>query len=82
MLYASATIGRTPQPFDSAKVRFEGGAAAIANALASHARTKGVNVQLDCTVEHISTAHDDAVRLDGVQVRVDVAYATRYTPRR
>lgn len=64
-----AMNNRTRQPFDSAKVRFDGGAAAITEALASHVRGKGVNVQLDCTVDHISTAHTDAVRLDGVQVR-------------
>lgn len=63
-----ATNNRTRQPFDSAKVRFLGGAAAITDALARHVRAKGVNVQLDCTVDHISTAHFDAVQLGGVQV--------------
>lgn len=31
---------------------------------------KGVNVQLDCVVNKISTGHDEAVLVEGVQVRV------------
>lgn len=60
---------RTRNPFDSKKVRFEGGAATITSAMANHLRAKGVNIQLDCTANRISTAHDDAVRVEGVKVQ-------------
>lgn len=63
--YGDSTT-RTKQSFDSAKVRFEGGAAAIAVAIADHVREKGVNVLLDCTVNRISTEHGGGVVVEGV----------------
>lgn len=60
---------RTRQPLDSAKVRFEGGTAALTDALAGHVRAEGVNVVLDCAVNRISTADADAVLVEGVHVR-------------
>lgn len=68
-LLACFISSRTKQRFDSAKIRFEGGTAAITDALASHVRGKGVNVQLDCIVNHVSTAHNDGVIVEGSAVR-------------
>lgn len=66
--YGPQRSNRTKQSFDSAKVRFEGGAAAIAVAIADHVREKGVNVLLDCTVNRISTEHGGGVVVEGVLV--------------
>lgn len=60
---------RTRQPLDSAKFRFDGGVATLAEALANHVRGKGVNLVLDCVVNRVSTADSDAVVVEGVQVR-------------
>lgn len=57
------------QKFDSAKVRFEGGAAAITRALANHAREQGVRVQLNCTINRISTEAGHEVLIEGLLVR-------------
>ena len=64
------SVKKTKQPLDSAKVRFEGGAAAITSALAKHVREKGINLQLDCTISNVSTSDDDVVLVEGRQVRI------------
>ncbi|CAM9768743.1 unnamed protein product [Ascophyllum nodosum] len=61
------SVKKTKQPLDSAKVRFEGGAAAITSALAKHVREKGINLQLDCTISNVSTSDDDVVLVEGRQ---------------
>lgn len=80
-LYRPCASGRTKQPLDSAKVRFEGGAAAVTDRLASELRGKGVRVHLDCTVHHISTAHSDAVRVEAKQVRICACLSGKYRSR-
>lgn len=67
---------RTRQPLDSAKVRFQGGAAALTDVLADRVREEGVNMVLDCVVDRVSTADTDAVVVQGVHVREDLRVTT------
>lgn len=60
--------GRTPQPLDSAKVRFSGGAAAIATCLEAYLRHKGVSIHFDCTVKRVSMEDDNALRVEALKV--------------
>eukprot|EP00752_Nemacystus_decipiens_P005918 g5348.t1 len=63
---ADKSVTRTRQPLDSARVRFQGGAAALTDILANHLREQGVNLVLECMVDRVSTTDDDAVVVQGV----------------
>ncbi|CAN0116761.1 unnamed protein product [Ectocarpus fasciculatus] len=62
------SVARIRQPLDSAKVRFQGGAAAVTDALANYVRAKGVSIVLNCVVNKISTTDADAVLVEGIQL--------------
>lgn len=59
---------RTPEPLDSEKVRFAGGAAALTDALSRHLSSAGVKLALDCVVNRVSTTDAEGVLVEGVQV--------------
>ncbi|CAM9294743.1 unnamed protein product, partial [Discosporangium mesarthrocarpum] len=77
LLDRGISVARTKDAFDSAKLRFKGGAFAITTALAAHLKERGVRLQLGWRVTHVSTELPNELQVRGIQDDTEVQWKAK-----